>query len=220
MMTNPNIFYFDPFRDGDYTLHPKVGYTVRKILGAYYTSYYNSVSSMNLNGIPAVGITRNSNTSTNISVWTNSLSHAFANGALNDISGLGLINMPIDLRYAFNNCQHLTYIDNFPSQTTYLNGAFCNCISLTTIPTIPDSVKSMVYTFDGCTNLTGDIYIYSNQITNAANCFNNTSLTKQVHIPFRYTNGEYTSTYNALVAEYGSGQNGVVLMDLNSGAIV
>jgi hypothetical protein len=199
-MPNQSIFYFDPFRDGDYTLHPKIGYTVRKVLPAYYTQYYNTITDINLNGTVAVGITYNSNTGTNTRVWIDSLSHAFVNGALRNISGLGLITVPMDLTYTFSNCQNLTYIESLPPQTTYLNAAFRNCTNLTTIPSIPDSVKYMGGTFYECTNLAGNIYIYSNQVINADSCFNNTTLQKNVYIPFTYENGEYTKTYNSFTS--------------------
>ena len=54
--------------------------------------------------------------------------------------------------------------------------------------------------FDGCANLTGDIIIGSNIITNANRCFANTSLDKNVYIPFYYSNGMVSATYNAFIS--------------------
>ena len=42
----------------------------------------------------------------------------------------------------------------------------------------------MYQTFYNCQNLTGNIYIKAQNITNAIDCFNYTSLIKDVYIPF------------------------------------
>ena len=81
-----------------------------------------------------------------------------------------------------------------------------------------NSVTNMHGTFDGCRNLIGNIYIQSNRVTNAMRCFNSTTLTKNIYIPFAYENSEYTPTYNSFIAagydELGT-QHGVYLKDIN-----
>jgi len=45
----------------------------------------------------------------------------------------------------------------------------------------------MTETFYRCNNLTGNVFIHSNQVSNASSCFAGTSLTKDVYIPFYNT---------------------------------
>jgi hypothetical protein len=87
-------------------------------------------------------------------------------------------------------------------------------------PEIPINVSNVNYCFDNCINLTGDIIIGSVQITDATDCFNNTSLPKNVYIPFTYQNGDNTLTYNSFInAGYGTDPsnrvNGVCLFDVD-----
>jgi hypothetical protein len=71
----------------------------------------------------------------------------------------------------------------------------------------------MQWTFGRCNNLS-NIYIRSNKITIAASCFQYTTKTKNVYIPFTYKeNGVNTLTYNSFKQYYGSGQNGVTLVN-------
>ena len=75
-------------------------------------------------------------------------------------------------------------------------------------------------TFSHCENLTGNIYILSNRITNATDCFNMTSAIKNVYIPFTYSNNVPSATYNSFIsAGYnteGSGIYNVYLKDINA----
>ena len=73
----------------------------------------------------------------------------------------------------------------------------------------------MYWAFYNSKNITGDIYIYSTAVYNCSGCFSG-DLAKTVHIPFTHPNGVNTSTYNSFINLYGSGQNGVTLVDLNS----
>ena len=78
----------------------------------------------------------------------------------------------------------------------------------------------MAYTFSDCTNLIGNIIIKSENISNFSNCFHytNASKIKKVYIPYKYTNGVNTKTYNAAFnGSYGiSGKNGVTVYDINT----
>ena len=97
---------------------------------------------------------------------------------------------------------------------------FEDCTNLTQAPVIPNSVTDMSRTFLGCTNLTGNIIIKSENVTNFRSCFSmtNTSKIKNVYIPYKYTNGVNTKTYNAAFnASYGiNGINGVTVYDINT----
>ena len=62
------------------------------------------------------------------------------------------------------------------------------------------------------------IYITNPNITNATNCFINTSVEKTIHLPFYFANKTHTYTYNSFyVAGYSEStenrQHGVVLVD-------
>jgi hypothetical protein len=75
-------------------------------------------------------------------------------------------------------------------------------------------------TFYQCYNLTSDVVIHSENISDATNCFYGTSLDKNVYIPFTYSNGENTLTYNTFINIYSTDPsnriNGVLLMDIKT----
>ena len=77
---------------------------------------------------------------------------------------------------------------------------FNGCASLETVSNIPSTITNMGSTFYSCSALTGNIYIYSTEITDASSCFNNTSLTKNIYIHYKHQNGMYTKTYNSFIA--------------------
>lgn len=129
-----------------------------------------------------------------------------------------------NMNYAFMYCSNLSSITTIPSGVNDLNYAFAYtnintspalplnitnltytyafCKNLNNAPIIPSNVSTLEGTFEGCRNLTGDIYVKSNQITNAAECFATTYLTKNIFIPFEYANGANTATKNAFEAAY------------------
>jgi len=138
----------------------------------------------------------------------------------------GIITMPtipnsvMNMSDCFMNCNALKTIKSIPNSVIYIDGCFTNCTNLTTAPVIPASVQVInSFTtdldkqglFSGCTNLTGDIFILSNQITNAKWCFDGTSLPKNVYVPAN------SDTYNAFInAGYDTEGtlNGVYLKEL------
>lgn len=152
--------------------------------------------------------------------WSNSsLEYAFEN-CTNLIYTMNINHNVVSINYAYKNCSNLVVYPDISNNTKikYMSGTFCGCNKITSAPTIPNSVITIDKAFDGCTNLTGDIFIHSNEITNAIDCFNNTSIAKNVYIPFTYQNGDNTATYNAFIeAEYSASirKNGVLLKDLN-----
>ena len=120
---------------------------------------------------------------------------------------------------AFENCFNLVNVPNLPESTRWVGGAFSNCSNLSSAPVFGNNIRQMNQTFYGCSNLSGDILIYSNQINRAENCFTNSSLDKNVYIPFTYENGINTETYNSFInAGYSTTErvNGALLMDINS----
>jgi len=110
----------------------------------------------------------------------------------------------------FEDCSNIVNAPIIPNSVTYMSGTFEDCSNIVNAPIIPNSVTYMFGTFSNCYNLKGNVYIQSENITNAYNCFYcafNTPLTKNVYIPFKYENGEYTKTYNSFI-NVGYNENG------------
>ena len=136
-----------------------------------------------------------------------------------------LVNAPVipdsvtDISYCFHDCKSLINAPVIPNSVTNIEYTFAGCTNLITSPIIPNSVTGLIIrTFSGCTNLSGNIYIHSNQIMHATDCFEDTSLTKNVYIPFEYENGVATQTYNAFIAAgYNTNgtKEGVYLKDID-----
>ena len=98
----------------------------------------------------------------------------------------------------YYNCVNMQFIPNIPNCVVNMQETYYNCQTVTSVPNVPGNVVNMEGTFDGCVNVGGDINIVSEVVTNAYNCFNNTSTQKNVYIPFYYENGDYSATYNNL----------------------
>lgn len=136
-----------------------------------------------------------------------------------------LINAPVipanvTIMYGtFFGCSNLINAPSIPSKVVNLVNAFQYCTKLKTAPTIPASVGNMAETFCGCTNLTGNIRVQTNSLSNYAmqNCFYGTTKTKNVYIPFTGYNS-VANTHNAAInAIYGiNGKNGVTIYDINT----
>ncbi len=108
------------------------------------------------------------------------------------------------------------YVSRLPNDiTTDASYLFDNCYSLQQVPTGFSNIRctNLANAFSYCSNLSGNIYIGSDSVSNATGCFNGTSLPKNVYIPFTYANGVNTQTYNTFNAIYGTGANGVTLLN-------
>ena len=167
------------------------------------------------------------------------MSNTFRN-CYNLINILEIPNNVMDISYCFYNCSNLTEMSEIPDSVINMSSTFSNCFmlkypsdlslnvndisslynncnNLLLSSEIPNSVTNMYETFAGCANLAGDIEINSENISNATNCFINTSANKDVYIPFK-NNDVYTETYNSFInAGYSTTErvNGALLMDLN-----
>ena len=125
-------------------------------------------------------------------------------------------NSVTDMSDTFRDCYNLNQNIQIPNSVTDMSDTFRYCENLNQNIQIPSSVTSMHGTFYNCKNLSSRIYILSQNITDAVDCFYNTSLPKDVYIPYTYDNGEYTKTYNSFnIAGYFGGINGVTMHDLN-----
>lgn len=134
-----------------------------------------------------------------------------------------LVNAPsipdnvINLSNTFNYCIDLNNVPYIGNSVNRMDYTFYWCNKLQTIPNIPSNVESMYYTFYGCSNLTGNIYIYSNKISSAYQCFGG-ALRKDVYFPYTYANCEISKSYDTFTAYYDENgtKNNVYLHDLNS----
>lgn len=153
----------------------------------------------------------------------------------------GIPNGITDMGQAFRSCQRLANAPIIPSSVTTLRGAFSfctfvsapvipnsvkdmgyafsDCANLVNAPVIPNSVTDMVQSFRSCTNLKGNIVIKSNCINNTsmADCFKNTTLPKNVYIPYTGYNATANTRNAAFNSSYGiNGKNGVTVYDINT----
>ena len=138
---------------------------------------------------------------------------------------INLVNVPVipnsvtNMTNTFYWCSNIVNVPVIPNSVTSMYGTFCRCYNLKNVPLIGNSINYMVEAFSYCYNLTGDIVILSENISNARYSFSGTSLDKNVYIPFKYENGQYTKTYNAFTYYYTGGYsttnrvNGVILRD-------
>ena len=93
------------------------------------------------------------------------------------------------------------------------------CHNLKTAPTIPANVENVVSCFDNCYNVTGNIVVKSNRISNAGMqyFFYNAKATKKVYLP----KTGYNSTANSWAAANDSsnkinGVNNTTIYDINT----
>lgn len=128
-------------------------------------------------------------------------------------------NKVTNMTSTFNGQTCLRNTPVIPSSVTTMVATFRGCKNITTMNgIIPANVASLQNTFNGCINLSGNIYINSNKITSVTDCFANTSLTKNVYIPFMYENSEYTKTYNTFTSagyDNAGTKEGVYLKDIS-----
>ena len=132
-----------------------------------------------------------------------SLEYAFGWCQNANITNLRISDTVTNMSYAFIGCNNLTEIPTLPTQITDLSHAFEGCWNLPAPPNMINckALRLMTMAFHA-TNLIGNFYIGSEQIISAESAFYFGSGVKNVYIPFRYANGEYTQTYNTML-NYG-----------------
>ena len=177
-------------------------------------TYLNDYNASDTSDMPFLEKQFNSVDLNNIPFINDNMFSAFYNSQ--NIDTVTNINENVtNMSFAFYNCISLVNAPVIPNSVSDMQGTFLGCSNLVNAPEIPNSVTDMMFAFSNCSDLTGDIIIYSENISYVEDCFNGTSLPKNVYIPFTYQNGEYTLTYNSFNQYYGTGQNGVTLRDLN-----
>lgn len=123
----------------------------------------------------------------------------------------------------FSHCTNFNQPIQIPNSVTVMSSTFYDCQSFNQNVQIPNSVVTMPQAFFNCKALTGTISIFSENIDSVSSCFKDTSLPKDVYIPYNYANNERTVTFNSFVtAGYldssgaSTGINGVTMHDLNA----
>ena len=157
---------------------------------------------------------------TNIPTLPNSLTNiTTAFSSCNNLENFPSIpNSVTNMSWTFSGCRSLKNLSDLPTSVTDMSASFILCTNLVNIPEIPNTVTNMSRTFSQCSKINGDIYIRSEIISNATDCFWGTSIVKNIYIPFQYENGVNTLTYNSFIrAGYKTdgSVNGVYLIDWN-----
>lgn len=80
-------------------------------------------------------------------------------------------NSVIDMSDTFRHCYNLTNIQNIPDSVTNMYGTFSGCYGLISAQNIPENVKNIAWVYNGCTNLSGDLYVKSDIVSNATSAF-------------------------------------------------
>ena len=127
-----------------------------------------------------------------------------------------------DMSYVFQACNNLNQNIKIPSLVTSMYATFSGCSNLNQNIQVPIVVADLSYAFADCVSLEGNISILSQGIVTASSCFSGTTLSKNVFIPFKYSNGVNTQTFNSFkTAGYilpdgtSNNQHGVTVYDLN-----
>ena len=89
-------------------------------------------------------------------------------------------NKVTNMSYAYQNCTNLTTAVCGPNVTN-MSYAYQNCTNLTTAVCGPN-VTNMSYAYQNCTNIQGNVYFYSNNISNMVSCFNGRNNSKMLNI--------------------------------------
>ena len=133
-------------------------------------------------------------------------------------------NKVTDMVYTYQNCYSLTGSPVCGPNVTNMSKAYWNCYNLTGSPVCGNKVTNMAYTYQNCTNLTGapvcgpnvtsmyctyrnctnvygDMYIYSNNITNMIDCFSGRNTSKQLNIFVNFGTNSYTSVRTNIIAD-------------------
>ena len=119
--------------------------------------------------------------------------------------------------FAFHNCKNLKTVSiNTGTSLSYANAMFKNCANLTTVTGNIYVSSNAAQIFDGCIKLTGNIRFNSSDTSSFANAFNNTSLAKNVFLPFSKNSSTTVNSaaYNAAKSDNIGGKNGVTLYNI------
>ena len=98
-------------------------------------------------------------------------------------------------------CRKLTGSPVCGPNVTMMAHTYWNCSNLTGAPVCGPNVTSMINTYYKCRNLYGDMYVYSDNISNATNCFYGRNNSRQLNISVNFgTKSHKCFTKNTITA--------------------
>ena len=132
-------------------------------------------------------------------------------------------NNVINLDHTFQHCFRMSSMPSvIPNGVVHMNSTFQQCWNVPGTVHIPKSVEYMRETFNYCYDVP-NVYIESENVKSAIDCFklptSGSFNPKNVYIPFKYTNGEYTKTYNSFTSagyKTDGSYDKVYLKDINA----
>ena len=119
------------------------------------------------------------------------IAHTFY-GCSNFNQPITIPNGVTNISRMFSSCNNFNQPITIPASVANLAYAFYSCSKFNQPITIPNSVTDLSYTFHNCPNLSGNIYIYSNNVQNICNFIASRNNSRQINI-FAYYGSE---TYN------------------------
>ena len=102
---------------------------------------------------------------------------------------------------AYDSCYNLTGNPVCGNNVTNMAYTYHRCYNLTGSPVCGENVTSMVMAYHNCRNLAGNTYVYSDNISNIASCFNGRYNTSALNI---YVNNGTTSLTTLLTSNSNS----------------
>jgi hypothetical protein len=103
---------------------------------------------------------------------------------------------------AYSNCSNLTGSPACGDNVTNMSYAYENCRKLTGAPVCGPNVTNMCCTYYNCQNLYGNMYVYSNNVSNATNCFTGRSTSNQLNIFVNLGTASYNSFITNNITRY------------------
>ena len=98
-----------------------------------------------------------------------------------------------NLKGCFSACANIESAVDIPEGAKNCREMFLGCEKITTAPVIPSSVTNVIEMFNYCTNLRGEVYVYTNNLSNCYEFVGNEEYAKTIYC---FAN---TTTYNSLV---------------------
>ena len=98
-----------------------------------------------------------------------------------------------NMYYTYYQCYNLTGSPVCGYKVTDMAYTYRSCYSLTGSPVCGPSVTNMHRTYFDCSNLYGDMYVYSDNVSDATNCFYGRNNSRQLTISVNFGTNSYNS---------------------------
>lgn len=122
------------------------------------------------------------------------LSHCF-DGYVNYVGPILCGPNVTDMSYTYANCTSLIGLPVCGDNVTNMAYTYANCINLDRDPVCGPNVTDMSYAYSGCSNIHGNMFIYSDNVSNMKNCFSGKYRSNRLDI---YVN-KNTTSLNTLI---------------------